>query len=606
MALCPGAVAGRGGAVAGSGLVVHVLAAEASRRRTQPAAAKRCDRKPAAPKLPLHRLANGRFASRKSGGAGKGEEQIPRYAQEDTSLEGFTAQVTSPGGIAAEQEVPDPTESSARFRRLLETPEGRIELAAELLKVRSKPGALVPLLANRAQVAFEANHRRESVVLKARQMGLSTWIAGRFLLRTILIPGTVTVHVAHTREAATGLFRIVQRMWENLPDALREGDAKRGRNNTNEMSFPALDSEIRIASAAEPNAGRGLTMTNLHCSEVSRWQGDAAETLAGLRAALAPGGELVLESTPNGAFGCFFNEWQGAPRRGAARHFFPWWWERSYAGVSVPPAEWTEEETALAALVLGSQGMPLLPEQIGFRRGLQEQFGAMRVQEFAEDAVSCFRESGSCFFETASIAERLKEILPPLETLWHGALRVYRPVVHGRNYILAADPAGGGPEGDFAAIQIVDCADGVQCAEMQARVRPRELARRIAELAVVYRGALIAVERNSIGAAVLAYLEDESARAAVPLRVYRGSDGQPGWLTGMASRESMLARLSVLLSTMPRIFRSAPLLEECRSFVQKEGGRTEAAAGAHDDLVMAMAIAQAVRVDGQLQRKASR
>ncbi len=508
----------------------------------------------------------------------RSETQIIRSAQDDSS-----------------SESPATSVETSRLQAMLETPDGCIELAAELLKVRSKPGALVPLLANRAQAAFEQIHRRESVVLKARQMGLSTWIAGRFLLRTILVPGTVTVHVAHTREAATGLFRIVQRMWENLPDALREGEAKRGRNNRGEMSFPALDSEIRIVSAAEPNAGRGLTMTNLHCSEVSRWQGDAAETLAGLRAALAPGGELVLESTPNGAFGCFFNEWQSAPRRGAARHFFPWWWERSYSGLSIPCAEWTDEEAALAALVLGSEGVPLQPEQIGFRRALAEQFGAMRVQEFAEDAVSCFRESGSCFFETASITERLKELVPPMETRWHGALRIYRPAVSGRSYVLAADPAGGNPDGDFAALQIVDCTDGVQCAEMQARVRPRELARRIAELTVVYRGALIAVERNSLGAAVLAYLEDESARAAVPLRMYEAGDGQPGWLTGTASRESMLARMSVLLSTTPRVFRSAPLLEECRSFVQKEGGRTEAAAGAHDDLVIAMAIAQAVR-----------
>ena len=73
--------------------------------------------------------------------------------------------------------------------------------------------------------------------------------------------------------------------------------------------FPELDSEFRVVSAGDENAGRGLTVQNLHCSEVSRWPGDAAETLAGLRAALAPGGEMVLESTPNGAYGCFYEEW---------------------------------------------------------------------------------------------------------------------------------------------------------------------------------------------------------------------------------------------------------------------------------------------------------
>ena len=36
--------------------------------------------------------------------------------------------------------------------------------------------------------------------------------------------------------------------------------------------------------------------------------------------------------------------------------------------------------------------------RLGFRRALRERFGAMAVQEFAEDAVSCFRESGAGLF----------------------------------------------------------------------------------------------------------------------------------------------------------------------------------------------------------------
>ena len=43
-----------------------------------------------------------------------------------------------------------------------------------------------------------------------------------------------------------------------------------------------------MVSAADRNAGRGLTVQNLHCSELARWPGDAAEILAGLRAAMAP------------------------------------------------------------------------------------------------------------------------------------------------------------------------------------------------------------------------------------------------------------------------------------------------------------------------------
>ena len=143
----------------------------------------------------------------------------------------------------------------------------------------------------------------------------------------------LTVQVAQTREAAEGIFRIVQRFWECLPRSLREGPLRRSRANVGQMRFPELDSEFRVVSAADENAGRGLTIQNLHCSEVSRWPGDAGATLAGLRAALAPGGEMVMESTPNGAYGCFYEEWgrassSGAQATGWCGIFFPGGWRR--------------------------------------------------------------------------------------------------------------------------------------------------------------------------------------------------------------------------------------------------------------------------------------
>lgn len=471
---------------------------------------------------------------------------------------------------------------------LLETPDGTLWLSEFLLRIRSKHGRLQPLHANRAQRLFEERRRAENIVLKARQMGLSTWVAGRFLLKTVLQPGTTTLMVAHTRESAESLFTTVARMWENLPAWLHETAGPRGRANIGQMTFPRIDSEFRIASASDPNAGRGLTVHNLHCSEVARWTGDAAETLAGLRAALAPGGELVLESTPNGACGCFHAEWQGAEAGGMVRHFFPWWLEPSYVGKAAQDLS-SEEEALVAREKLSA-------EQIGFRRDLQRRFGAMRAQEFAEDAVSCFRTSGSCFFELAAIEQRLKDLTPAWEFRQNSGLQVWLPPVSQRTYIVAADPAGGGSEGDFAAVQVIDRATGVQCAELQARLSPRDLARVSAELAREYNNALLVIERNNHGAAVFAFLEKEMSGCAKPVTMYEGADRVPGWLTDSASRPRMLGQLAVLLSSQPELMASGRLLLECRSFVTDEHGRAAAAQGAHDDLVMSMAIAQAVRL----------
>ena len=326
-------------------------------------------------------------------------------------------------------------------------------------------------------------------------------------------------------------------------------------------------------------------MHRLHVSELSRWQGDAAETLAGLRAALAPGGELVMESTPNGAFGCFYQQWTGADRNGVTRHFFPWWTEPGY--LSTRPVDGASLSDEELALMHGPAALRL--EQISFRRELAERFGPLRLQEFAEDPATCFRESGASVFETRPLLERLAALDAPLERRWNDALEIYWPPQPGRRYIVAVDPAGGKEDGDFCAVEVIDRVSGAQCAELQARWAPKRLAAYAANLAREYAGALLAVERNNHGAAVLAFLEPESG-----IELYRGADGDLGWLTTTVSRDAMLGGLQVLLSNQAGLLRSRRLLEECRSFVEKNG-RMEAAAGAHDDLVLAMAIAQAVR-----------
>ena len=472
------------------------------------------------------------------------------------------------------------------LRTLLQSPDGFVWLAEHCLWVRDKSGRRNRLQANRVQRDFEKHRGAENIVLKARQMGVSTWVIGRFLLKTILEPGTTSMLVAHTRESAEAMFGAVARMWENLPTDLRSSVARQGRANVGQMTFPRIDSEFRVASASELNAGRGLTIRNLHCSEVSRWSGNAAEILAGMRAAVVPGGEVVLESTPNGAFGCFYSEWEHAEEAGMVRHFFPWWYEASYVG---PPAQTLTDEEANLVCAKG-----LSSEQIGFRREIARRYGALRLQEFAEDAVTCFRTSGACFFDRDVIDLRTREVPSVVEHRRGRTLQVWLPAVAGRSYIASVDAAGGGSDGDFAAVQIIDQSSGMQCAELQARLAPRDVALAAAELAYEYNRALLVVERNNHGAAVLAFLEHE-ATVHPGLNIHVGRDSMPGWLTDSASRPRMLSELAVLVSQHSRLFLSARLLAEFRSFVTDEHGRAAAARGTHDDLVMSMAIAQAVR-----------
>ena len=96
-------------------------------------------------------------------------------------------------------------------------------LAARCLKVRTREGRTAALRANAAQRQFERRRGKQNIVLKARQMGLTTWAAARFFLRTITQPGTLTLEVAHTQESAEEIFRIVHRFLD-----LPAGVASRG------------------------------------------------------------------------------------------------------------------------------------------------------------------------------------------------------------------------------------------------------------------------------------------------------------------------------------------------------------------------------------------
>ncbi len=464
-------------------------------------------------------------------------------------------------------------------------------LIRTLLRIRNKAGLLVPLQLNDSQQQISRKWKKRNIILKARQLGITTYVAARYFVATITNPGTVVVQVAHDQRSAEEIFRMVHRFQENLPETLRQGALVTSRCNVGQLVFPLLDSQYCVASAADANAGRGLTITHLHCSEIGRWGHTGLEALVSLRAAVRPEGEIALESTPNGAGGIFYEEWQRADETGYARHFLPWWLERAYqrnVGIGDP----TEEERALMEQCGLDEG------QIAYRREIRANFRGLAAQEYAEDAESCFLASGDCVFDVDKIQEKLRGCDSnndggAFESRDGGRLLGWWPSAAGRQYIIGVDPAGGGSIGDFACAQVIDRNDGRQCAELHGHFTPAELAARVAELGHEYGDALIAVERNNHGHAVLAHL----TAAKYPNLFSQGN--QLGWLTSVASRPGMIEQLAIVLAGDTDTLHSPRLLRECRSFVRHPDGSSRAAAGAHDDCVMAMAIALAAKAEAK-------
>jgi len=454
-----------------------------------------------------------------------------------------------------------------------------------LLKIRVKKGGVRYLKLNRAQREYSRRATKRNIVLKARQVGITTYIAARFFIQTITHPGTLTVQVAHSDESAQAIFNIVHRYWEKLPNSrVRRGALVKSRSNVRQIVFPNLDSEYRVETA-DDNAGRGMTIHNLHCSEVSRWPRGAEETLASLRAAVVPDGEIVLESTPNGAAGLFYDEWNRATEQGYTQHFFPWWYESSYKEdvTKKPVGALTEEEKEL----MTRHG--LTEAQVAWRRTRWRLLKGLAAQEYAEDAVSCFLASGDCVFDLDSIEKAALEATPVVESQDNGRCLIWLPPQEKKQYIVGVDAAGGGSEGDYACAQVIERGSGLQCAEMHGHFPPYELARRLVVLGRKYEDALLAVERNNHGYGVLAHLKDLGYENLFQ------QNGQDGWLTSVSSRPEMIENLAAILIEQPELFQSPLLLAELKTFVRYADGHGAAAEGAHDDCVMAMAIALAVR-----------
>ena len=234
-------------------------------------------------------------------------------------------------------------------------------------------------------------------------------------------------------------------------------------------------------------------------------------------------------------------------------------------------------------------GNGLTPGQIAWRRTMRAQLRGLALQEYAEDAVTCFRTSGNCVFDLEAIEQAVHACGEPWETHDNGRLKLWFPPQSGKEYIVGVDPAGGGSDGDYSCAEVIERRTGLQCAELHGHFPPGELAKKLVELGKLYNHGLLVVERNNHGYGVLAHLE-----MAGYDRVYCVGK-QAGWLTSAVSRPAMIENLAAVLITEPWLLRSRRLLGECRTFVRHVDGGTGATPGTHDDCVMAMAIALGAR-----------
>jgi hypothetical protein len=250
--------------------------------------------------------------------------------------------------------------------------------AEQRLKIRPKAGSLAPFVFNAAQrklhEIIEAQKvktgRVRVVVLKARQMGISTYVAARFYKATTSNPGLRCAIIGHERPASRNLFQLVKRFHDHIPEDQRQST---GTSNAEELIFDKIDSGYLVSTATLEGSGRSSTAQLLHASEAAFWA-DLKEQMAALIQTVPDidGTEIIVETTGD-QFGDEFHQFWRRVQAGESEFlgvFLPWSIDPTYRSRLPDDFAMTDEEKALAAL------HSLDAEQICWRRNKISQLGS--------------------------------------------------------------------------------------------------------------------------------------------------------------------------------------------------------------------------------------
>lgn len=286
--------------------------------------------------------------------------------------------------------------------------------ARKCLTIRTKTGAIAPLIFNRAQLYIHSRleaQRRETgkvraLILKGRQQGCSTYVGARFYHRVSHSRGLRVFILTHEDAATQNLFEMVDRYHEHCPALVRP---QTGAANAKELNFSLLDSGYKVGTAGTKGVGRSSTIQLFHGSEVAFWP-HADTHAAGILQAVPdePGTEEILESTANGLGNFFHQKWRDA-EAGVSDFqaiFVPWFWQEEYTR-QVPEGFRLEEEELEYAEAYG-----LALEQMAWRRAKIAELKdpVLFKQEYPANAAEAFQLSGHDSFIPPEMVLRARKI----------------------------------------------------------------------------------------------------------------------------------------------------------------------------------------------------
>lgn len=500
--------------------------------------------------------------------------------------------------------------------------------SAKCLKIKTKEGKILPFVLNDAQKDFAklvfdslaAGKAVRVIILKARQLGFSTVTEAIIYYLSSLQEAKNAFIVAQDAKSSGNLFDMFKTYYENMPNLFKPMKKK---DNTKALTFenptslesvrekqPGLKSKITVDTAEAKVLGRSGTIHFLHVSELAFWpETKKAKHMLSLLQALsdAPGTLCVIESTANGIGEYYQQMWEKAVAGEndyipifVAWHEFPTY--RMDFESEEEMLKFTESLTEEE--IFQQRRFNLTLEQLNWRRytiankcdGDVKQF----QQEYPSFPEEAFLVSGRSVFDQSKIQADMRDAPEPIREDEDGDLLIWEEPVEGELYDMGADVAEGldENENDASTFVIWKRSTGEQVAEIQCWDEPFSFAAKLDKWGRYYNTALLGVERNNHGHAVLLALIQifnyPNLYAHKDYDVKGNVDKREGWPTTTKTRPILVEEYRESYKNSEVIPKSRRLLGEKRTFVKKNG-KAQHQAGCHDDILMAGMIGWEMR-----------
>jgi hypothetical protein len=490
------------------------------------------------------------------------------------------------------------------------------------LKIKTKSKNLETLKLNEAQEkiyntfaqCYNQDKPCKIIVLKARQLGVSTVSEAILFALTVLHTNASSFIVAHEPDSTNHIFEMSKIFYDQLPDELRPmmkySNAKEllFQNPNHDASNPGLMSGMKVATAGKNAVGRSQTLNYIHLSELAFWKEQQGKTvksqLDGLLQTLPQSGFslLIIESTANG-YNYFKSLWDKAVS-GENEYipmFFPWYEMKEYR------RPWKKEKFTEDELK-EKEKYDLDNEQLMWRRYAINTLCSGNVdtfhQEYPASPEEAFILSGRPVFDTTKILNRISEVPNPITTgqftdggTWYdcenGNIRIWEAPVKGHTYVVGADTAGEGSDW-FRAYVLDKDQGGKQVAAYRDQTDEGLFTKQYYYLGLYYNYAMLAPECNFSTYVTMKLQEwgylNMYVREAIDTYTQKISK-KFGFRTTSLTRPLIIDLLADVIRDHIDLINDEDFLREALSFIKNDKGRPEAASDAHDDCVFAMAIA---------------